>query len=426
LTTDFDRIYDRRASDSVKWNHFPEDILPLWVADMDFQAPEPILAALQQAVKHGIFGYPMPTPALAEVVAGRMESLYSWKVSPQAVLATPGVVAGFVAAAHTLCQPGEGVLVQPPVYPPILNVHEKDGLVRQLAPLTASGKGQILHYSVDLDAFQSTLNSNQARTGMFLLCNPHNPTGQSYSRDELSRMAALCLDNGTYLCSDEIHSEILLGSPDSSPNRRPSGEGHIPIASLGAEIAERTITLIAPSKTFNIPGLFCGFAIIPNDGLREKYRKTLERMALHVSSLGLVAAQAAFSGACDEWLLELRRYLAENRDLLLHAFERDFPSLKTTAPEATYLAWVDCRPLGLGLPPQRFFLQQAKVAFNDGAEFGTAGEGFVRINFGCPRRTLEQALDRMHAALAGNAGSLAHPTAVETLPPDGQASGKQS
>jgi cystathionine beta-lyase len=389
MAYNFDRIIDRRSTNCVKWKRYGEGVLPLWVADMDFAAPEPIQAALRCAVEHGIFGYEFPAKELAETVAARMEKLHGWKISPDAVIATPGVIAGFVAAANAVCAAGEGNLIQPPVYPPFLTVHEKAGLIRQEAPLTIIAHNQEIRYEINWNNFENALNANGTRTGMFLLCNPHNPTGRVFSRADLTRMADLCLKNGTIICSDEIHSELILGD---SP--------HLPIASLDPEIAAHTITLIAPSKTFNVAGLNCAFAIIQDADLRAKFKKTVERMALHVNSLGLIAAQAAFSGQCDAWLDALRVYLRGNRDFLVEFVRSELNGIRVTVPEATYLAWLDCRELNLDPSPHKFFLEKAQVALNDGTEFGAGGEGFVRLNFGCPRKTLEEALDKMKQACA--------------------------
>lgn len=399
--TDFDTIIDRRSTNSIKWKLYGEEVLPLWVADMDFVAPEPVQEALRRAVEHGIFGYEFPTKELRETVATRMDKLYGWQVSPEMVVATPGVIAGFTAAARTVCTAGQGILVQPPVYPPFLSVHKSSALVRQDAPLKIMANGATLRYAVDFDVVERAVNSGGAQTGMFLLCNPHNPTGQVYSRDDLVRMAEICRRNKLFICSDEIHSELLLGGSSTSAQEAVQ---HIPIASLDPEIADRTITLIAPSKTFNVAGLNCAFAILPNQELLKGYKETIEQMAMHVSSLGLVAAQAAFSGACDDWLAALRIYLTGNRDFLVEYVKCEFNGIRVTVPDATYLAWLDCNELvrsgRIKGTPQEFFLQQAKVALNEGKEFGFGGEGFVRLNFGCPRKTLEDALERLKAALA--------------------------
>ncbi len=388
----FDCIIDRRNTHSLKWTRYGKDVLPLWVADMDFQAPEPARRALRGAIDHGVFGYEMLTKGLAESVAARMDRLYRWQVSPEAVLAAPGIVAGFNAAARAVCAAGEGVLVQPPVYHPFLQVPEHTGTVAQLAPLRQISQEHTLRYEIDWPAFASAINSNHARTAMFLLCHPHNPTGQIYSRAELERIAEVCLRNKTVLCSDEIHSELLLG-----------GAKHLPLAAISPEIAQHTITLLSPSKTFNLVGLFCGFAIIPNPELRARYRRVLEQRALHVNSLGFIAAEAAFSGECESWLAELRSYLTANRDYVVEFVRTELGGTRVTVPSATYLAWLDCSDLiregCIQGPPHQFFLKQAKVGLNSGAEFGPGGEHFVRLNFGCPRATLTEALERMKAAV---------------------------
>jgi cystathionine beta-lyase len=227
---------------------------------------------------------------------------------------------------------------------------------------------------------------------MILLCNPHNPTGTMFQREELVKFAEACLDNDVIICSDEIHSELVL------VNRK-----HIPIASISPEIGKRTITLISPSKTFNVPGLFCGLAVIPDTDLRERYKKQVDRLTLHINSLGIVSAQTALSGVCDDWLKELQSYLRANRDFLLKFINEFLPGIHSTIPDATYLAWLDCNELILDGriqgSPYEFFLKEAKVALSDGAVFGSGGEGFVRLNFGCPRSTLINALERMNKAI---------------------------
>ncbi|MFH2101801.1 MAG: PatB family C-S lyase [Chloroflexota bacterium] len=391
---DFDSVIDRRGTGSIKWKLYGPEVLPLWVADMDFPAPEPIREALFRAVEHGIFGYEFPSKQLRATVAARMDKLYGWSVSPEAVVATPGVIAGFVAAARTACVPGEGIVVQPPVYPPFLSVHESVGLTRRDAPLQCSQEGKTLSYSIDFEAFAAAVRSNGPRTGLFLLCNPHNPTGQIHSPDDLARMAEICMANDVTICSDEIHAELTLGEAS-----------HLPLAALDPEIAARTITLVAPSKTFNVPGLFCGFAIIPEQDLRERFKKVVSQMAMHVNNLGLVAAEVAYSGDCDDWLADLRRYLTANRDFLLDFIANHLPGLRTTIPEASYLAWLDSSALvsqgRIEGSPHKFFLHQAGVALNEGAEFGPGGEPFVRLNFACPRSVLAEALTRMKFALDG-------------------------
>ncbi|MCX6068993.1 MAG: pyridoxal phosphate-dependent aminotransferase [Chloroflexi bacterium] len=392
MPIDFDRIINRRHTNSIKWTFFDEDVVPMWVADMDFPAPEPIITALHTAVEHGIFGYELPNQALRESVAARMKKLYGWKVDEKSVVPVTGLVSGFYAAASALCQPGDGYLIQTPVYMPFNDIQKNLGVIRQEAQLIKTGKNGRLSYAIDWDGFEKAFNAGGSKTKMFLLCNPHNPTGQTYSREELSKMAELCLKNNTVIVSDEIHSELMLGSAK-----------HVPMGSLSPEIAQQTITLVAPSKTFNIAGLFCGFAIIPNEELRERYKAVVERMTLHVASLAQVAAQAAFSGQCDGWLAELRAYLTANRDFAVGFVENELSGVQISVPDATYLAWLDCNELvasgKIKTSPYEFFLKEARVALNDGAAFGTGGKNFVRLNFGCPREILVEGLERMKKAL---------------------------
>jgi cysteine-S-conjugate beta-lyase len=393
MPIDFDRITDRRHTNSTKWTFYGPDALPMWVADMDFPAPEPIQAALHAAVDHGIFGYETPGKTLRQSVATRMKKLYDWDVDEKSIVPVTGLVSGFYAAASALCTSGDGYLIQPPVYMPFNDLQKHWGFIRQEAQLVKTVKDGRLRYEIDWDVFKKAFNFGGSQTRMFLLCNPHNPIGQVYSREELAQMAEICLKNKTVIVSDEIHSELLLGRTR-----------HIPIATLSPEIAEHTITLVAPSKTFNTAGLFCGFAIIPNTELRERYKQVVERMTLHVASLAQVAALAAFSGDCDAWLDELRTYLTANRDYLVGYVERELPGIRISVPDATYLAWLDCSELvksgKISESPFGFFLKEARVALNDGAAFGAGGEGFVRLNFGCPRQLLVEGLERMKKALA--------------------------
>ncbi len=388
----FDQIIDRRHTNSVKWTTYPADVLPMWVADMDFAAPPPILDALRRTVDHGVLGYEFPRRALLEAVAGRMEHLYGWHVDPDAVIPVPGLVTGFNIAAAIVSSPGDGILLQPPVYFPFFKVSENLGLVQQDAPLQVVKEQHTLRYEVDFTVFEQAIHSQGARTKTFLLCNPHNPTGNAYDQATLERMAEIALREGMLVCSDEIHSELLLG--DSR---------HIPIAALSPDIEAQSVTLIAASKTFNVAGLFTGFAIVPDPELRARYKHEVERLTLHTNSLGQIAAEVAFSGACDDWLEELKAYLTANRDLVVSFVREALPGIRTTVPEATYLAWLDfgdwMRERGISGSPHEFLLREGKVALNEGAAFGAGGEGFVRLNFGCPRPLLEEGLERIARAV---------------------------
>lgn len=385
MAYNFDRVPNRRIPNgSHKWTWYPKDVLPMWVADMDFPAPKPILDALHKVVDHGVLGYELPSPALQETVAARMDHLYRWKVKPESVVTVTGIVSGFNVAARAFGSPKKGYLVQSPVYNEFHEVKNNVRIRQFDAPLVKSVQGNILHYEIDWDVFRKQVK----KAGMFLLCNPHNPLGMIFSRKDLLRMAEICVENKVLIVSDEIHSELLLDDNQFTP-----------LAKLSSEIAKQTITLIAPSKTFNVPGLFCGFAIITNTELRERYVKMVESLRLHVSSLGLHAAQVAFSGQCDGWLRALRGYLKGNRDFLVNYVSETMPGVRITIPEATYLAWLDFTQLNLKSSPYEFFLKKAKVALSDGAIFGESGNGHVRLNFGTSRRILTQGLESMRKPL---------------------------
>ena len=383
MTYDFDRLIDRRGTHSDKWQKYGPDVLPLWIADMDFQSPEPVIRALRGRVEHGVFGYlAFEQPEFHELFADRLLKRYNWHVSPDAVVLIPGVIPGFNVAGRVLASPGHGLVLQTPVYPPILRAASSIGLTREEAPLARRPDGS---YAPDLDAFVAAI---RERTRFFLLCNPHNPVGRVFSRDELTRLAEVCLRRGLAIVADEIHCELTL-----------DGQRHTPIASLAPEISERTITLMAPSKTFNLAGLKCSVAIIPNAALREKFVAGRVDLVQTVNVLGYAAAFAAYRDG-QPWLDELLRYLEANRDFVVEYVRARLPGVAVAPPEATYLAWLDCRNAGPAAPdPFTFFLEKARVALSDGALFGAGG--FVRLNFGCPRSILTEALDRMSLALTG-------------------------
>lgn len=385
MAYNFDHTPNRRNPNVYnKWTFYPKDVLPMWVADMDFQSPKPILDELHKVVEQGVLGYEIPSVALQRTVAARMDHLYGWKVKPEAVVTVTGIVSGFSVAARAFGSPKKGALIQTPVYNEFHEVKNNVGIPQLDAPLVRSVQDNILRYKIDWDAFRR----QAKKAGIFLLCNPHNPLGIIFSRHDLLRMAEICIENNIVIVTDEIHSELLLDDNTFTP-----------MAKLSAEIAKHTITLVAPSKTFNVPGLFCGFAIIPNKELREPYVKMVNQLRLHVSSMGLHAAQVAFSGQCDGWLKELRGYLTGNRDFLVEYITKHMPGVKTTIPDATYLAWLDFTELRLKKSPYDFFLKHAKVALSNGAIFGENGVGHVRLNFGTSRRILKQGLDRMRKAL---------------------------
>ena len=386
MKIDFDQVINRTDSDSAKWRHFGPDVLPLWVADMDFLSPEPVIQALAQRAGHGVFGYPGDPAELREVIVARLERLYGWKVSPEAIVWLPGVVTGFNLAIHAFAEPGDGCLVQTPVYPPFLGSPRYHGLTRQDAPLVRQADGR---YTIDYDVFEAAITP---KTRIFVLCNPHNPVGRVFTQEELRSMAEICLRHDVLICSDEIHCDLVF-----------SGNRHIPLAALSPEVSQRTVTLMAPSKTFNIAGLNCAFAVIEDGDMRKRYNTARSGLVGGPNLLGLTAALAAYRDG-GEWLDALLVYLEGNRDFLVNTVRSEMPQVQVQAPEGTYLAWLDYRQTGIQGDPSAFLLKNARIALNDGPAFGAGGEGFARLNFGTPRSILAEALERMKAALAGLAG----------------------
>jgi cysteine-S-conjugate beta-lyase len=380
---DFDAPIDRRHSDSTKWHYYPPEVLPLWTADMDFQVPAPVIQALQERMAHGIFGYGIEPPELREILVERMSRLYGWKIAADCIVFVPGVVTGFNRVCRIAAGAGDAVLVQPPVYPPILAASGRNRMERRQAQLSLSSKGR---YEIDFEAFEAAISE---RTRVYILCNPHNPVGRAFTEEELGRIAEICLRRNVLVCSDEIHCDLVY-----------PGFRHIPIASLDPQVAFHSITLMAPSKTFNIPGLHCAFAIVPDPALRKKLVGEHTRHFPEVNIAGLTAALAAYRDG-EEWLSQVMLYLEGNRDFLEEYVRREFVGIRMQKPEATYLAWLDCRESGIEGNVFQFFLERAKVGLYDGQSFGSGGSGFLRINFACTRATLTEALEKMKAAFAG-------------------------
>ncbi len=381
---DFDTPVERRNSGSAKWNHYGADVLPMWVADMDFRSADPILKALRERVEHGVFGYGSSSPELVDVLCERMQRMYNWRVTPEEIVFVPGIVSGMNVACRAYGKPGGSSIMLTPMYPPFFTAPTNNGMTCTSVPLTLQRKGQTIDYAIDFDAFEAAITP---QTSVFLHCHPHNPTGHEYTRDELLRLGEICLKHNIVIASDEIHCELMMG-----------GNRHTPTAAVSPEIAERTVTLMAPSKTFNRPGLGFGFAIIQNKQLRDQFNSASMGIVPHNNVLGVSAALAAYRDS-DEWLQALLKYLTANRDTLVDYVHEYLPGVATTVPQATYLAWLDCRAAGIKGNPYEFCLVNARVACNDGATFGPDGAGFLRFNFGCPRSQMMQALDQIKDAL---------------------------
>lgn len=378
----FDHVVERRGTDSLKWSRYGADVLPLWVADLDFAVPPPVVEAVRRRVEHGVFGYGVEPPEFRQVVQERLRQQHGWVVDPEWILFLPGVVVGFNLATRALAGTGGGVLIQPPAYPPFFRVGSLTGAQLQEASLVFSERG----FEIDLRAFESAITPS---TRLLLLCNPHNPVGRVFTQGELASMAEICLRHDLFICSDEIHQDFVF-----------DGRSHRPIATLGREVADRTVTLLSPSKSYNLAGFHCAMAVVGNPELRARLEAARGGlMPARPGVLDLVAATAAYAEG-DEWLRQLVAYLQANRDFLAAFVQDRLPGVKMFKPEGTYLAWLDCRDAGIPGPPGKFFLGEAKVAVQEGTEFGAAGAGFVRLNFGCPRSLLEEALGRMSRALA--------------------------
>ena len=389
MTYDFDTPIDRRGTDSQKWQKYAgRDILPLWVADMDFRSPPEVIAALHARVDHGVFGYARPTRSTIDTIVEALHARYHWSIDPSWLVWLPGLVVGLNITARAFAQPGEAVLCNPPVYPPFLTAPAQQGREVIAVPLTlrpAEGHAAATRrWEIDWDALERAVTP---RTRLFFLCNPHNPVAQVFRREELARLAEFCLRHNLLLCSDEIHCDLIL---DELP--------HVPTGTLGAEIARRTITLMAPSKTYNLPGLGTSLAIIPDAAVRAQFVRATTGMVAEVNCLGYTACAAAYCHG-EPWRQALLAYLRSNREHLLACAAHELPGLRIEAPiEATYLAWCNIAALGLKDPVAHF--EKHGVGLSDGRPFGAPPGAYLRLNFGCPRATLVAALARMKQAVA--------------------------
>ncbi len=379
---DFDTIIDRSNTASEKWDKYRgRDIIPLWVADMDFRSPPAVIQALHERVEHGVFGYTHPPAELVEAVRAHLLADYRWAVEEEWIVWLPGLVCGLNVLCRAVGGAGDEVVTFTPIYPPFMSAPglSDRGLIKVPLQLREG------RWVADLEALERAITP---RTKLLLLCSPHNPVGRAWSREELAQFAEVAERHNLVIGSDDIHAGLVLDED----------KRHIPIATLSAETARRTITLLAPSKTYNIPGLGCSFAVIGDPALRRAFRKAMGRIVPHVNTLGYTAALAAYRNG-EEWRQALLAYLRENRDLVEKEVNA-MPGLSMAHVEATYLAWIDARETGI-LDPARFF-EEAGVGLSDGADFGAPG--FVRLNFGCSRSLLVEALGRMRRALAGGRG----------------------
>jgi cystathionine beta-lyase len=374
---DFDKIISRRHTGSLKWDYYSDpNVIPLWVADMDFQSPRVVIEALRRHLEQGVFGYPQPARQLVNTVVSMLKYRYNWTIEPEWLVWLPGLGAGLNLACRSVGVDEDEVITFTPVYPPFLSAPGNSGRRLVKAPLThKSGR-----WNFDLKELEQKLTS---RSRLLLLCSPHNPVGRVFTRGELLSLAEFCVGHNLVICSDEVHCDLIFDN-----------RGHTPTASLNERIAKNTITLMSPSKTYNLAGLNCSFAVIADEEIRKRFLQAHKGLVSLPSVPGLTACQAAYR-AGEPWRLALLEYLRENRDLVFHTINHEIPRLSMDRVEATFLAWIDARELEVSNPGD-FFLK-AGVALYDGRHFD--GPGYVRLNFACPRALLSEALNRMKFAV---------------------------
>lgn len=392
---DFDQVCNRKETDCLKWDMLDsvfgeEDIIPLWVADMDFPVADEIKKALKERIDHPFYGYTRPGKGIKEAVVKRMNDKFDWEIEPDWVVFTPGVVPALHIAIRSLTHPGDEVLLQQPVYYPFFPAVTSSGcqIVNNSLRLI-DGKYEIDFEDLEKKLIPKTgLGSIPNRIKTMIFCNPHNPVGRVWSREEIAKLGKIAIDNGLVVISDEIHCEILFDD-----------NKHTPFATISKEFEQNSIICMSPSKTFNLAGLDVSSIIIPNKEIRENFINTQSGIVPGPNLFGLTALEAAYRYG-DEWLEQVMEYIAQNLNFLIEYTENKIPKIKVIKPQGTYLIWLDCRELGLNDQElKNFMLKKAKVGLNDGFIFGEEGSGFVRINIACPKVILEEALKRIENAV---------------------------
>lgn len=371
-----------RRRTGEKWKRYAADVLPAWVADMDFDVAPPIRAALEQCVGNDDLGYPMlrRRSGLHELFAERVAERFDWHIEPNQVEILNDVVQGIYICLQTMSAPGQGAVIQTPIYPPFLHAVDLTGRRSVLCPLDPGRT----RFEIDFERLEAALDPD---TRLLLFCNPHNPTGRVFDRTELERLAEIACRHDLVIVSDEIHADLVLGD-----------QPHVPIATLGSEIAARTVTLMSASKAFNIAGLCIAFAAIGDTALQQRFNSMPPHTRGGFNALSMAAVRAAWTQS-QAWLDDAVRYLRANRDHVADYCRRHWPEVVHLPPEATYLAWLDMRPLELAPSAYEFFLNDARVALSDGKAFGDVGEGYVRLNFATSRALLDEILTCMNDAL---------------------------
>lgn len=382
----FDQIKNRKNTNSYKWDQSiklfgNDDILPLWVADMDFESPPAVKKALQERVEHGIYGYTFKTDEYHKAIIHWFQRRHGWQLQADWLTDSPGVVTSLSLAVDLFSEPGSEVILQSPVYYPFYDVIKNNGRKVVKNPLILRNQ----RYEMDYDHLESLM-KNGAR--LLLLCNPHNPGGRVWEREELLRLGELCLQYGVTVISDEIHCDLVM-----------PGHRYTPFASLSPEIADITLTCLAPTKTFNMPGLQISFIAASNRRMKQLFDKRIKTLSLHMSGYFAQAALCAAYNEGEEWLDGLIAYVQENANYTISYLEQHLPEVKVSPLEGTYLLWIDCRELGLSVDGlKKLMYEEARVAFNEGSSYGSEGAGFLRINLACPRSILAKALEQFCSA----------------------------
>ncbi len=387
LKYDFNQVLDRKDSNSIKWNmgkmeYGTDDILPMWVADMDFKVADEILNALREPTDHGIIGYDLLPDSFFNSIINWIYNKYKWNVEKEWISFIPGIVPGISVATNAFTKEDDEILIQPPVYHPFYRVAENNGRKIVENPLKLNNE------KYDMD-FQDMKDKITERTKLAVLCSPHNPVGRVWTRDDLEEFGNTCIDKGLIIVSDEIHCDLTF-----------KGHEHIPTAAISEDLAMNTITLMAPSKSFNIPGLFASVAIIPNKDIRNKFNKKLEQLELtHANTFSVAGFTAAYNHG-GQWLEQALKYMEENADYAVEFINENIKGVKTYKPEGTYLLWLDFNELAK-TPEElnNLLIEKGKVMLNNGEMFGHGGQGFFRLNIGCPRKTLEDGLKRIKQAV---------------------------
>ena len=397
MSSQFDRPPDRAGTGSFKWQIYGPDVLPLWVADMDFAAPPAVVAAVRRRAEHGVYGYSVVPQSLAEAIVDHLAGRHGWQIEPEWIVYLPGVVPALNLACRAFAGAGEAVMTVTPVYPPFLQAPpNQDRRLISVPAVLEDGR-----WRLPLEQMETALTQD---TRLLLFCHPHNPLGRAYSREEVAAVVDFCRRHGLVLCSDEIHCDLLLDDVRHVPaalvcdDTAAAPAASNAVTAIAADATARTVTLMSPSKTYNLPGLHFAYAVIPDAVLRQRFKAAATGLLPMPGPFATVAAEAAYR-AGDDWLAELLAYLRDNAALVEGFVADSLPGVRMTHVEATYLAWLDgrnaCRDAGLSDAHKACL--HAGVALTDGAAFGTPG--FLRLNFGCSRRTLEEGLRRLQRAL---------------------------